>query len=264
MKKKLYTLELNSDELWFLMSLFGPAYVLGMENPHHGWLAEETEKADRKAINALVERDLIEAIPEEDIKVDDALLSVIEACVHPEHSLIVYSQTADGKNKERYIHFFGDQIVEHIESESGIHQLTTFSSREALEEHLKDDLRFSSQTSSKSPPFYITEETLFSASRLYAEGKVKKARAILDELSLDPTVVQALDDVFRNPIANSSFVVIANQKNPETQHVRGFGILEGKTEFWLMCPTERMGQHQVEFDPASAKIAHQRLVEILP
>jgi len=246
------------------MSQFGPAYIIGMENPHLGWLTEEIEEVDRKAVQGLAERGLIGEITEQEVEIDDALLSMVEACVHPEHSLIVYSQTEDGKGKERYIHFAQDRIVEHIESESNIHCLTAFENRAALTLHLKDDLRLASKTSSSSQSFYLPEEVLLNTSRLYADGKAQEGNAVLQKSNLYSTIIQTLDNVLTEPIANSSFVVLVNQNNPNTQHVRGFGILEGKDEFWLMCPTERMGQPQVEFTPANAEIAHQRFIEILP
>ncbi len=53
------TVELSSDEFWFLIQQFSPAVVLGMQNPHLGWLIEEIEKADRSSLRILVDRGFV-------------------------------------------------------------------------------------------------------------------------------------------------------------------------------------------------------------
>lgn len=53
------SIDLSSDEFWFLLQQFGPAVVLGVQNPHLGWLIEEIEKADRTALRSLVDREIV-------------------------------------------------------------------------------------------------------------------------------------------------------------------------------------------------------------
>lgn len=259
------TIKLSADELWFLMSQFGPAYIIGMDNPHLGWLAEEIEKADRKTVQLMVKRGLIRPISEEEIEMDDAVASMVQVCVQPEHSLIVHSsQMEEGAERDRYIHLAGDWIVEHIEDETGLHRLTAFRDRESLAAYLQEDLRMNSKARSSTETFCLPEDILFTASRLYAEGKGGEGKALLQRCDLNSTIIEAIDKVLANPVANGSFVVIVNQNNPETQYVRGFGILEGETQFWLMRPIEKLGQPQVEFMSADATHARQRLIELLP
>ena len=258
-----FSLDFSADELWFLMTQFGPAFIMGMENPYLGFLADEIEEATRKAVHSLIERDIARQISEDSIEVDEVVAAMVQSCVHPQHTLIVQSVTA-GKGVRRFIHFSSDAIVEHLEEETGNHRLTAIRDRDALGDHLQDALRLETETGSDAQPFRLTEQALFEVSELLMQGKHEDAGSLLAEADLEKGIQQRLTAALSDPVANASFAVVMNRNDRDTQHIRGFAFLEGKDDLWLLRPVEQMGQPQVEFQPGNAEAIRRRFEEILP
>ena len=255
----------STDELWFLMSQFGPAYVVGMENPHLGWLIEEIEEADRTAVQGLIEKGTVRIIEEGKIDLDDTVAALIRACTHPEHSLIVNGgNDKDDASLTRYIHFANGLIIEHVKMKSGEHQLTLLKNHDEILVRLEENLRDGTNTKGTTDPFFISEEALYNATSLFSQGKPKKGRALLQESVLEPVCATALADTLSNLVANASFVVICNQNNASTQRVSGFGILEGEDQFWVMKPIKKDGKQVVEFTSTDAQLVQEQFVELLP
>ena len=259
------TFNFSTDELWFLMSQFSPAYVIGMENPHLGWLIEEIEEADRTAVQGLIEKGMVKIIEEGKIDLDDSVAALVRACTHPQNSLI-----ANGGNEKveagltRYIHFAKELIIEHVKIKSDQHQLSILQNRDEILARLQENLRADSTTKGTTDPFFISEDALYKATSLYSQGNAEKGRSLLQESDLEPACATALADTLSNPVANASFVVICNQNDPNTQRVSGFGILEGKDQFWVMKPIKKDGKQVVEFTSTDAQSVQEQFVELLP
>jgi hypothetical protein len=66
------------------------------------------------------------------------------------------------------------------------------------------------------------------------------------------------------PVATSSFVLVVNRNNIESQYVRGFSVLEGSDEMWIMEPFEEEGIAMVSFVAANAKKIRERFFKTLP
>ena len=49
----------SKEELWFLLGLFSPCPILGVENPYTGYLFEEIEKSERAALDTLISQDIL-------------------------------------------------------------------------------------------------------------------------------------------------------------------------------------------------------------
>jgi len=255
----------STDELWFLMNQFSSVYVIGMENPHLGWLIEEIEEANRTAVQGLMEKGVVKIVEEGKIDLDDSVASLILACTHPEHSLIVNGgNDKDDPGLTRYIHFVDGLIVEHVKIKSDQHQLSILQDRDEILARLHENLRSDTNTKGTKASFFIAEEILYNATSLYSLGKPEKGRTLLQESDLEPACANALAKTLSNPVANASFVAICNQNDPNIQRVSGFGILEGEDQFWIMKPIERAGKRVVEFTPASSKSVRRQFIELLP
>jgi len=261
---KQVSIELLSDELWFLLRQFGPAIALGMKNPHLGWLIEEIQEADRNALRSLVDREIIHIASKNQIELDNALATMLRTCAHPQHTLISQFQDATGANKQRYIHFGNNLIVEHVEFKRGQHRLTAIKDREALLEHLDEVLRPSSTASSHGGKFHMPEQTLFEARALCSQGHARKALNDLKKENLSEEKAASLTKTLTDPVANSAFAMLCNQGQPQIQNVKGFALLEGKNDFWILMPYDKDSHKMVEFIPASSKLVKQRFLEILP
>jgi hypothetical protein len=190
---------------------------------------------------------------------------LIRGCTHPEHSLI--SNAGDEKGSAgltRYLHFANGLIIEHTEIEPGKHQFSVLRNRNTIIDRLEENLRLDPKVRGTTNPFCISEDLLFKATHAYSQGNRQKGNAILQTSELEPANASALIDALENPVANASFVVICNQCDPSTQHVRGFGILASLKQLWIMHPIERDGQRMVEFTPADVKSVRKHFFDILP
>jgi len=258
------SIELSSGELWFLLQQFSPAAILGMKNPHLGWFIEEIEEADRNALRSLVDREIVRIASKNQIEFDDVLASMIRTCAHPQHTLISQFQNSTGANRQRYIHFGNNLIVEHVEFKRGHHRLTALKDRDALLERLDEVLRLSSTASSRGGKFHLPEQALFDARTLCSQGHARKALSDLKKAKLADEKASLLAKALTDPVANSAFAMLCNQSQPQIQNVKGFALLEGKENFWILMPFDKNGDKMVEFIPASTKLVKQRFLEILP
>lgn len=258
------SVDFTADELWFLLQQFGTGVVLGIKNPHLGWLVQEIQEANRVALRSLVDRNIVRIASKHQIELDDVLATMVRTCAHPGHTLISQFQDSTGKDKQRYIHFADDLIVEHIEFKRGQHRLTAIQNHVALLEHLNEVLRLSSSASSRGGKFHLPEKALFEARSLCSKGHVRQALSNLKKARLPEEKAVLLTKVLSKPVANSAFVSLRNQGKSQTQNVKGFALLESKTGLWIMMPYDKDGDKMVEFIPANSKLVKQRFLEILP
>ncbi len=198
------------------------------------------------------------------IELDDVLATMMRTCVHPQHTVISQFQDSKGANKQRYIHFGTNLIVEHVEFKRGQHRLTALKDREVLLAHLDEVLRLSSTASSHGGKFRLQEQALFEARSLCSQGHARKALTNLKKAKLSEEKAGLLAKALTNPVANSAFVTLSNQAKPQIQNVKGFALLESKNEFWILLPYDKDGDKMVEFIPANSKLVKQRFLEILP
>lgn len=260
------SLDFSTQELWFLFSLFGPAVILGVENPYLGWLMDEREEAQKDALHTLVDRDLVRILADDEIAVDDVLARMIEVCANPRHSLILHAQgaNASGIGERRFVHYGGKLLVEHAILDVQQHRLTAIKDNTALIDYITPLLRLDTSARSEGERFKVNEKTLFEARELCENKKDQEALSLLRESGLDDKIASALVNTLNGPVSNSAAVVVVNRIERDTQHVRGMAILEGEQDVWMMRPYDRNGSAYVEFTPADAKTLKERLAAILP
>ena len=262
-ESKVY-IEFSSEELWFLLQQFSPAIILGMLNPHLGWLIEEIEEADREALKSLVARNLVRIISKDQIELDDSLASMVRTCAHPHHTFISRSHNSAGVIEQKFIYFGSDLIVEHMEINQGQHRLIAINDRDTLLAQLSIALRSASTSSSRGKKFQLPEQVLFEASDLCSKGNSEIASENIKKSGLSDKETALKTKTLKKPIANSAFVTLCDQGTPQLQNVKGFALLEGDNGFWIMSPYDKDGIKMVEFTPANSTVAKQRLLEILP
>ena len=258
------SINLTTKEMWFLMNQFPSINVIGIENPYIGWDFKEILEGNRTVVRSLEINEFAHVLSDNSLEVDDVLMEMVHTCAVPDHTLLVQTQSDQGKELQRYIHFREHWIVENLHESLDVHQITSFKDCECLSDHLKYDLRSSSQSSSRGKPFFLAEDILFTASQCYANGKDDEGFATLKAGKLDEDLLDRLAATMADPVANTSFTFILNMQDADTQYVGGFGLLEGKSEFWILIPGERSGLPVVEFIPANAGLVHQRFMDMLP
>ncbi len=110
----------------------------------------------------------------------------------------------------------------------------------------------------------MPESALFEARALYQKGESDRAFELLSSAGLSGDSAGRLSKALSSPVASSSVVVVVNRDSADTQHVRGFGVLEGAGEMWLLQPQGKNGDARVAFSPADAERVRSRFLAILP
>jgi hypothetical protein len=133
-----------------------------------------------------------------------------------------------------------------------------------LSNNLDPAFRSRSEAESGGPSFSLGEEDLFEIRRLCAEGELDEATDRLNAVHVPSEVISPLINMLSEPVATSSFVLVMNRTNVETQYVRGFSVIEGADEMWIMEPYEEQGNSMITFRAASALKVRERFFEMLP
>lgn len=236
-----------------------------MTNPQLGWLVEEIEEADRESVNHLVEMGLVKIRKENSLDIDEYLLSMVQTMAHPNHTLVIRYGTPAYKSPERYIYFHENQIVDHIEKEDGIHQITANQDGNELLEILMTGIENSDHKDNSDKSFSISEKVLFAASAEYGKNNPQVGKEILvKESNLDSSLIQQLHDAFSNTQLNRSYVMIKNQGNRDSRRISGFGLLQGAEHFWMIQPIENKGKTIIQFNPTELEIIKDKILTTLP
>jgi hypothetical protein len=259
-----YSITLTTHELLLMLGTLGPSVVMGIEDPYLGLLSEEVETAQQNALQSLASRGMIQSVSETQIEFNEDLSTLTNVLHLPTHSIIIQENLADTLPRQSFLHLSKDWILHHIPSEEDTHQLRLVNDVSDLIEYLTLALRLDSPSESQEPSFTIPEETLWETRKLCAEGDAEGAMRCLDQSGLEEKIAACLYTTIQNPIANSSFVLIANRNIIESQYVQGFSILEGGDMMWIMQPYAEEGQDMVTFHPSNASQNKEWFLQMIP
>lgn len=263
-RKNSILITIQTNELWLLLNQLAPATIMGMTNPFEGWLVEEIEVASDEALQALIERDLVRRVSDDEIALDEVLAGMVVTMAHPDHYLSVNYQNGSGEARQHHVYFGNDLIIERRVIETDQHHLAALRDHDALLEHLGDALPLASEAASTGDKFSLDEDTLSDVRELVAEDQSQKAVSILVEAGVTEESAKGIVASMSNPVANTLVTAMINLSHRDTQHTRNFAVLEGKEDMWLICPYQSRGKACVEFIPASAEMVRERFLETLP
>ena len=139
-KSNILGIILSNKELFFLSIQFEQVQVLGWKDPYKGWLIDEVEEDQLKAMDSLLKKDYIRKVASDEISIDQVLAAMIETCVLGEYALIISTEQSSGYHKQAMAHFKGDFIVEHVVVNDG-HELTAIQNQSQLEARYQKELR---------------------------------------------------------------------------------------------------------------------------
>jgi hypothetical protein len=258
------SITLNTHELLLILGTLGPSVVMGIEDPYLGLLSEEVETAQQNALQSLASRGMIQSVSETQIEFQEDLSTLANVLHQPTHSIIIQESFSVITPRQAFLHFSKDWILHHIPSEEDTHQLRLVNDVTDMIEHLTPTLRLDSSSECQEPSFTIPEETLWKTRKLCAERDEEGAMRCLDQAGLEENIAVCLYTTIQNPIANSSFVLIANRNIIESQYVQGFSILEGGDMMWIMQPYAEEDQAMVTFHPSNASQNKEWFLQMLP
>lgn len=258
------TLELDEDELWFLLSQYGSGIIVGMYDTYHGRRSEEIRAANETAFQSLVQRGILQLASENEVFLAEWIISLLGVCHHPDHSLIVQYQVAGEYLRRTFIHYGSNLIVELCETEPHKYHLRIVPDQEALLDLFDGFLCSDTNSMSGEREFRLTTSALFRARDLCSKGNLQGAEKALISEGFEEEQAQRLTRSLYKPVRNTSVIVIANRNTFNTQYVQGFSILEGPDNLWIMEPYEENGEEVIVFIPANMEKVRARFREILP
>jgi len=257
-------LELDEDELWFLLSQYGSGIIVGVQDPYNGRQVEEIRAANETAFQSLVQRGILQLASENEVFLAEWIISLLGVCHHPVHSLIVQYQVAGGPLRRTFTHYGENLIVKLFETKPHHYYLRVVPDQEALLDLFDEALCSNTGSMSVGRGFQLTANALFIASDLCTKGDPQRAEKTLTSAGLQEEQAQRLTISLYKPVRNTSVIVIAQRNTAETQFVRGFSILEGADDLWIMDPYDENGEQVIAFIPANAEKVRARFLEILP
>ena len=258
------SLELGENELWFLLSQYRSGIIVGVQDPYHGRRAEEIRAANETAFQSLVQRGILQLASENEVFLAEWIISLLGVCHHPDYSLIVQYQVAGGPLKRTFTHYSENLMVKLCETKPHHYHLRVVPDQEALLDLFDEALRSKTGSMNGGREFRLTANALYKARELCIKGDLQRSEKTMSSAGLAEEQAQRLTRSLYKPVRNTSVIVIANRNITETQFVRGFSILEGADDLWIMDPYEENGEEVIAFIPANAEKVRARFLEILP
>jgi len=258
------SLELDEDELWFLLSEYGSGIIVGMYDIYHGRRSEEIRAANETAFQSLVQRGILQLASENEVFIAGWIISLLGACHHPDHSLIVQYKVVGESPRRAFIHYGNNLVAELYETQTNKYHLRIVPDQEALLDLFDGVLCSDTNSLCGEREFRLTASTLFRARDLCFKGNLQGSEKALIAEGFEEEQAQRLTRSLYKPVRNASVIVIANRNTVNTQYVQGFSILEGSDNLWIMEPYKENGEEVIAFIPANMEKVRARFREILP
>jgi hypothetical protein len=188
---------------------------------------------------------------------------MVETVHHPKHSLIACEQR-DRRVREAMVLFANGTTVEHVRLGGGRHRLSLLKNTAEVVRRLLCEPGSTPPFESGARSFRLPEQILLAARRQAEAGHEVEAVSTLTRTGILHPDACALASALRHPISKASYALVANQREGLMQHVRGFSVLEGSDETWILVPVEQSGEPYVEVVTADSGTVRRRLQELLP
>ena len=256
--------QLQTSELWFLFSQFPPAFVLGIDNPYTGWLADEIEIQNKNAIEGLLSKGFANQLDDETLDIHDELFDMIKTCAHPLHTIILQISLPDNASQQVYYHFNETEIIEHTTNPAGEHLLQKYLSMEIFFDRVFSLLNLNPDILGNGKVIKIPEDTLSKSIDMLSGKHDTSFEEYMHDIDLSLTEIEKIKRALTKPVANSSIAILLNQENPDGLQVRGFGLLQSSTDFWMMQPYNNNENPKIELIPTTIQSVKEKLTEITP
>lgn len=223
-------MNLKSAEYIFLLGLYNPSTVLGVENPYANASHAASEKAMAEAMESLQAQGLIEIHPGGEISVEAHLAGLIATCAFPEVSLIATYTDTLGTKDLRIVHFATPLIVEDAVLPEGEHRLTRIQPGEVTG-RIADQFRLADKQAAPGEPCSVHRDA-FEAARdiARASGPATAARR-LQEAGVETTTATLLAEALAEPTSNAALMLIQAESPQAGQSI---GILEAAHGLWRL------------------------------
>lgn len=262
-KESASSLALSHHEFHLLLSQFAPVAALGWENPYTGWLTEEIQAVQKKALTSLVDRDLIRMIAKNEIALEENIAALFTACAKPDFSLFVISSKNVRSPSQTVIHCKDKLIIEHsIKKET--HTLAVIPNWQELVDQLVPMLSSKATGKPSGEAFEVSEDVFAACEELVKKDKASEAKKLLKSEKLEAKSSKALIDGMLATARRSAVIVVPSKQTSAAVIKTGMAVYETSKQTWLLRPFERAGKQFIEFNPANSALIAKEVQQLRP
>ena len=258
------SIELDENELWFLLAQFGPGVIVGMGDPYRGWPKDQAALAGEKGFRSLLQRGILLPASQHEVFISAQITRALLACHQAETTLIIQFQESGGSLVRWFFHFFDNSILEMTELANSRYQLSFVPSAGQLTEGLRAPLRTDSTAMMHGRPLSLKANQFDRLRTLCADGAMDTATELLLEASLDAELASTLVADLARPVASGAFVAIRSRLKPSANEVTGFAIMEGSHSIWILEPRGQGRTDEVQLTPVDPQMVRDRFLKLLP
>jgi hypothetical protein len=226
---------LTRYELWYLISLISPATVIGFRNPTAGMLVEDMFPLMQEASFSLLDKDLIYADSNSQIKIKKDLERLIYAVALPQHTVLVVFRL-ENNNKEiiRSFNFQSEQVVlleELVDDSSSLCKIeTNLDMLSLVTEPFLDKVFWAPDTD----PLYFSEEEITTIQQLADRSETIEIQKHVETAKGDEQSKIHLLETLQRPLVRYSCIRFSDRNDPKKNAVDGFSVLAGEHYVWIL------------------------------
>jgi len=251
----------DQTQLYFLASLLQVPYLLGLEDPLLGLLADEIEERLEKTLEVLAERGILQVRADGSFTVDAGVATLVEAGASAKRTLIAARTGPNGDSHLRFVHLTPDLLVEQEALPHGEIALTPVHDQEMLQQRLANFWALPEALAAPGPALTLTEADLTEARRLALEEGAEACSAFLNRLGLPAEAVEGLASALTDGRSAGSLVTL-HREGREMLYGESLAWLVGSQGAWRLQPLSQEPP-AVRLIPATTAEIYQRLAAMV-
>jgi hypothetical protein len=240
-------LEVTDREMCVLLMRFLPKFRMGYRNPFPGRGVKEIFRELAAIAVSLQQKDLL-GVP------DNTTVSfwreALFTCAHPVKTVMLSSHFATASPSRRFVFIVESGAAEMQYPSPAKIRLEWIPSRKALSDRFAHELRMDTPLRSAGSTVWMKEDVLHRANSAFWKGAAEDGEAILREAQMGKGDFQRVRAALRNPASNSAVVCLEEIESSDPPAVRGFGVLEGGEDIWMLKNKTSDGSRCVEWTPS--------------
>lgn len=232
---ELETLRLSQTELWFLLLQFGPGVVLGFKDPTQGLLAKEINELGNQCFNSLHQRNLVQGIYPNQLRMDPKVSELIKGIHRPLHTVVCAAQQEPtAPTIVCAYHYTVHSIILLQEIGARMYNVSKTRSWGAIRQFLIAPFKDELPNADQGAPYRVSIEKLDVLRNSLAHGDNNSAQILLKDSGLESEDLTALLSALKNSQLKMSLLVFYHRQDPERQITKGFSVLAHERRIWLL------------------------------
>jgi hypothetical protein len=256
------TVALSTTELWYLVQLFGPGWVFGVDDPTKNLSKDKVVEMETKAFNSLSKEGMIEHAGGNQLRIDEMLGGMVYSLLHSKHLLVVKDLS---NGNERFFHFLPQWQLELCRMDDH-YELTLFRERSDLFQHILYVHDAKLDASSDGYKFSIPARELELSAFLFDSGKADQALANLEVDIIEIPSAKKFLEGYLKPDYHFRFDLLLNREDEERIHTTRNELLQlDDILYWISY--DEAGEEAVEmmnFTSVTPQKAERRFNLMLP